>query len=286
MKKLAILMAAILAASSARAAIYTYDFGTGTGSHTSSDSTTFLPQPATGGGDDRVRVGTGGGGFYLENPGDEAVGSGTELRIVAPTSTSLNKFQVYDYTAAKSFSLGMTVKMFGGSSGEFILVVGDGASYSDNNNWAGSQTFAGLRWVYGASDAITTSYRNLGSWSSLSGDPFEQGSVFNIEIYGNNTTDAINYTRGTAQSVAVNTWDLWVNGTLIGNDLAKAQLANDSNIDSFMIVGQNSAGNVANIIVDNITYANGITVIPEPSTFGLLGLAGVAALIRRHRSRR
>jgi hypothetical protein len=285
MRRLAGILAIAAIAGAARADVYTYDFGTGASNYTTASgvSTVFLPQPAAGGGNDRVRVGTAGGGFYMENPGDGAVGSGSELKITAPTTTSANKFSIYDYTAAKSFSVAMTLKMTGGSAGSIYLFAGDGAQYSDNNTFSGAQTFTGLQWVYGASDTVTTSYRNAGSWTALSGTPFAQNSVYDIEIYGNNTTAAIDYTKGGAQSLAANTWDLWINGSLIGDGLNKAQLANDVNIDSFMIYGVSSAGNVASIVVDDISYANEITVIPEPASAGLLTLAGLGFAFRRLR---
>jgi len=288
MRRLAGILAIATIAGAARADVYTYDFGTGASNYTTASgvSTVFLPQPAPGNGEDRVRVGTAGGGFYMENPGDGAVGSGSELKITAPTTTSANKFSIYDYTAAKSFSVAMSLKMTGGSSGSFYLFAGDGTQYSDNTTFTGAQVFTGLEWVYGASDAVTTRYRNGTGWTAMSGTPFAQNNVYNIEIYGNNTTAAIDYIKGGTQSLAANTWDLWINGILIGDGLNKAALANDVNIDSFMIYGVSSVGNVASIVVDDISYANGITVIPEPGSAGLLVLAGLGFAFRRLRHRK
>lgn len=127
---------------------WTYDFGTGTGSHTTGASTTFLPDPPAGGGADaRVRIGTTGGSFNLENPGLVGFGSGSELRGVAPTTTSVNKFSIYDYTASKTFTIQFLIRLGGGSSGTWYFFSGDGAQYSDNGGFAGAQTFTGLRWV-------------------------------------------------------------------------------------------------------------------------------------------
>ncbi len=283
MKRLGGILAIAAVAGVAQATVYTYDFGTGASNHTSGASTVFLPQPATGGGEDRVRIGTAGGSINMLNPGDAVVGTGTELVLTAPTSASVNKFSIYDYTAAKSFSLAMSLKLTGGSSGIITLFAGDGAMYSDNNTFSSAQIFSAVRWTFGASDAAATTYRNAAAWSPLGGSPFEQNQVFDIEIYGNNTAAAIDYTRGAAQTVAANKWDLWVNGSLVGNDLAKGQLANDANIDSFMVYGETSVGNVAKVIIDDISYANEITVIPEPASAGLLLAAAAGFAFRRMR---
>lgn len=251
---------------------WSYDFGTSTNSLSTSNtvSTTFLPEPQSGGGTDRVRVSNAqGGGFYLEN---QVIffGSGSYLRIVAPTGTSVNKFSIYDYTAGNSFTIRFRVRfgdVNGGStatSGTYYFFIGDGTSYSDNSTFAGAQVFTGIRWVFGNSGAITTSYRNIGAWSAISGNPFSQGNSYIVDIYGNNSTNTINYTYGTSQSVAANTFDLWIDGALVGDDLGKAQLSNNVNIDSWMFYGESSAGNVANIFLDDFVYTNQISDAPLP----------------------
>lgn len=288
MKKFAGILVITSIAGTAGADLFLYDFGIGASNHTTASAftTTFLPQPGIGGGEDRVRVGTTGGGFYMENPGDTAVGSGSELRIVAPTSASVNKFSIYDYTPGKTFSLGMTLKMTGGSSGTFTLFTGDGASLSDSSGFTGGQIFTGLRLTYGASDAIATSYRTAGAWVSATGTPFSQNNVYQIEIYGNNTTGALDYEKGGTQTLNANEWDLWINGALWNEGIGKALLPNDANIDSFMIYGESSAGNVANLIVDDVWYANNLTVIPEPATIGLIAGPGIGLLLACFRRRR
>lgn len=273
------------------AQLYTYDLGTGTGTFTTAStlSTTFLPQPTTGGGSELVRIGSTGGSWSLVNPGVSGLGSGSELVGVAPTSTSVNKFAISDFTTAtSSFSMSFQLQLSGGSSGTWYMFTGNGATFANSNGFTGAETYSGLRWVFGAGGAVTTNNRNAGNWNTtgLTGTPFAQDTVYNIEIYGNNSAGSLNYTRGTSQSAAANTYDLWVNGVLVGDNLAKAQLATGTVVDSFMFYGESSTGNVAAITLDNFFYGTDITSIPEPSTFVLIGFGlGGLALLRRKKSR-
>ncbi|MBV6510912.1 MAG: hypothetical protein FMNOHCHN_00390 [Ignavibacteriaceae bacterium] len=248
--------------------IWSYDFGTGTGSYTTSNtvSTSFLPAPPENGGTSRIRVSNGaGGGFYLENPGS-TLGGETELRVVASSSTSVNKFSIYDYSPSKYINIKFDIRFGGGSSGTWYFFAGDGAIYSDNSGFSGAQVFSGLRWVFGASDVITFNNRAGASWNStgITGTPFAQNINYTVEIFGNNSPSLVTYTYGSSNSIAADKFDLWVNGVLIGNDLAKGALASDANIDSWMFYGENSTGNVANIYLDNIFYSNKMPDNPLP----------------------
>lgn len=249
---------------------WNYNFGTDTGTHTSGVSETFLPVPETNGGTARVRVGTGGGSFNLE-ANNISFGDQSYLRGVAPTGTSVNKFSVYDYTASKSFTIRFSLRLgavngssSGATSGTWYFFIGDGATYSDNNNFNGNHVFTGLSWVFDSEGAIITSYRNGSSWSLISGPPFTQGTNYIVDIYGNNTTSPLTYNYNGSQSVDVNTFDLWINGNLVGDDLNKALLPEDENIDSWMFIGVSSEENVANIFIDDIYYSNAITENPLP----------------------
>lgn len=248
-----------------------YNFGTSTGTYNTASGiiTDFLPNTELNAGNDRVRIGTQGGSWNLE---DQVIifGGSSYLRGVAPTGSSVNKFSIYDYTGAKSFTMRFKIRLgdSGGTNtataGTWSLFIGDGTGYSDNTTFSGSQVFTGIRFVFGASGAITASYRNVSSWTQLSGTPFVQGVTYTVDIYGNNTTAAINYTYSTAQSVASNKFDLWIDGVLVGDDLSKAQLSNNVNIDSWMIYGESSASNQANIFLDDFDYTNSIADNPLP----------------------
>lgn len=263
-----------ISSSSFASTTWEYDFGTGTGTFTSGVSTTFLPATETDGGTSRVRVGSGGGSFSLQSDG-----SSSQLVGVAPTSSSINKFSIYDFAnAAATVTLTFDINLTGGASGTWYLFLGDGATFSDNNAFSGAQTFAGLRFQFGASDAITVSNRAGGSWATVSSTGIAQNTDLSVMLVGNNSSGVVTYG---SESIAANSWDLWVNGQLVASDLAKAQLATGSLIDSFMFYGESSTANVAKIALDNISYTN--AAVPEPSGAAILGSIGVLGLLRRRR---
>ena len=269
---------------------WTYNFGTGTGSYTTpnSASTTFLPAPPSG--TARVRIGTGGGSFHLENPGLPALGTESEFRASASTSSSsMNKFSIYDYTAGKSGYIKFSVLLgdsSGGStasSGIWYLIIGDGPIYSSNSGYISTQIFTGIQWTYGGSGAVTTKFLNGNTFTEFGSTPFSQANVYNVEIYFNNTASGQNYTRGgTSQSIPQNTQDIWVNGSLAGDNLAKAQLGNNANIDSWMFYGLSSTGNAANLFLDDIECSNALPLptisTPDPTSLsGFSTTAGTAS---------
>lgn len=249
---------------------WNYDFGTGTGTWTTGASTNgFLPAPETGGGTNVVRIGSGGGQFELVNPG-----GGSFLTGTAASATSINKLSFYNFNnPTTAFTLSFDLTLSGGASGEWYLFTGNGTSFeSSTAAFTGAQSFTGLRFVFGASDAISISNRAGGSWAALTGTGIGQNTNYSISIYGNN--DSLNSIVYDGNTLAPNTYDLWVDGTKVGAGLSKAQLTNDGTIDSFMFYGQSSTGNVATVQLDNISYSN--YAVPEPSAYALLALSGLA----------
>jgi len=246
-----------------------YTFGNGTGSFNSGASTNFLPQPESG--EDRVRIGDQGGSFNLENQ-IISFGNGVYLRGVAPTGSNVNKFSIYSINNPTSlFTMRFLIRLGNSSgannanSGIWYLFLGNGSSFSNDNAFNGSETFLGLRWTFSSGGNISTDYRNGGNWSALSPSPFSQGTDYIVDIYCNNSSVSTIYTYNSNNySVAQNKFDLWVNGTLVGDDLDKAQLPNNSSINSFMFYGESSSSNVANIFLDNIYYTNGLSDEPLP----------------------
>ncbi len=250
---------------------WSYDFGTSTGSFSSGASTTFLPPPPGNGGTARVRIGTAGGSFNLEN---QAIpfGNGAYLRGSAATTTSVNKLSVFDYTPGKAFTLRFRVRLGAAdgsapaSPGTWYLFVGDSATFSDNSAFTGKHVFAGLQWQFGSAGGIVTQVRSGNGWSptGLTDTPFAQGTTYMVELYGNNSAATIPYSHGGPRTIGANTLDLWIDGTLAGDDLPKGGLGAEADIDSWMFYGVSSAGNSANIFLDDITYVNTIADSPLP----------------------
>jgi len=254
-----------------RAQPWSYDFGSSTGSFSNGVSTTFLPLTGSNGGTPRVRIGTAGGSFNLEN---QAIpfGTGVYLRGVAATTTSVNKFSVFDYTPGKACTLRFRLRLgaadgsASAASGTWYLFVGDSASFSDNSIFTGKHVFAGLQWQFGAPGVIVTQVRSGNIWSAagLTGTPFAQGTTSIVELYGNNSTSSIPYSHGGTQTIGANTLDLWIDGVLAGDDLPKGGLGADADIDSWMLYGVSSTANAATIFLDDISYVNAIADSPLP----------------------
>ena len=243
----------------------TQNFGTTTVSHTSSTgSTTFIPAPTTSG-TTWARAGVG-GSVNLVTASNPLSTTGAYVRAVASSTGAVNKFSPWvGYTGGTEFYTSFKV-MFGDSSGGstatsgvWKFYQGAGAMYSDAADFTGAQVFTGLTFTYGTGGALALTYRAAAtnSTAGLTQTSFASGTVYTIEIVGNNkTSGTINYSyAGNAQTVAVQKFDLYVNGTLIGNDLAEAALPANTNINSGTFIGISSVGNVANVFVDNaVTY--------------------------------
>jgi hypothetical protein len=208
-----------------------------------------------------VHIGSGGGSFIVKNPGQE-IGYQAELQGVAPTGSSINSVGISAGTgfgdSSSTFTVAFEVCFKGGSSGSWFFFAGNGTSFNSAQSvvFTGSQVFAGIEWSFGTSDAITTSNRSGSGWATtgILGTPFAQNVSYTVTVVGNNSSSTVNY--GAGQNVSADTYDLWVNGTLVGNDLSKGLLARGTKINAFRFYGMNSSGNVASISLDNIRWWN------------------------------
>ncbi len=235
----------------------TLDFGTIANGTTASTANTGF-----GG----VRVGAAGGGFTIQNPG-QSIGVDGEFRGIAPTSAAVNSVGITstEYgTAATTFTISFELHLSGGASGTWHFFAGNGTSFGSAQSAAftGSEVFTGIQWVFGASSAITTNNRAAGVWSVISGTPFAQSTSYYVTIIGNNSSSTVNYGASNAYSVSAYTYDLWVNGSLAGDNLAKGQLTNSTTINAFRFYGISSTSNVATIALDNIRWYNTCTLPP------------------------
>ena len=234
------------------------DFGT-----TASGTTATAANTGFGG----VRVGSGGGSFTIQNPGQSSIGVNGELRGIAPTNASVNSVGITstEYgTAATTFTISFELHLTGGSLGTWSFFAGNGASFGSAQSvtFTGADVFTGIQWLFGSSNAITTNNRSGSSWSVISGTPFAQNTAYFVAIVGNNSSSTVNYGASNAYSVAASKYDLWINGSLAGDDLGKAQLSSGANINAFRFYGESSTGNVATIALDNIRWYNSCVLPP------------------------
>lgn len=265
---------------------FNYDFGNPPcglppciSNFTSGASTTFLPNPPAGGGNDRVRIGGGNimrlitaGGFDGVTGFPQLGTGGSQIEIQAAPNTTANKFAIHDYNGGKSFYTKFNIIFAGGNNGQFFFLQGNGNSFSNNSLFMNSETFTGIRWTFGAFNAITTAYHNGTNWVNMTNPaplPLQQTNlanvnnplnqpVYTIEIHGNNDMIPLYYNKGgVTYSIASGRWDLWINGMLVGDELNKAQLPANTDIDSWMFYGVSSTSGPARIYLDDIAYSNG-----------------------------
>lgn len=265
------LFLSILLFNMAEAQTSVQDFGVGTGSYTSqTGSTAFLPNPTSGTTWTRAGATAPNAPVNLQNTSNPLGTSGSYVRAVASASTSVCKFSpMVSYTASTEFYTSFKV-LFGNSTGgntgatdgSWNFYQGNGTMYSDAGDFAGAQVFTGLRFSFTATGTVNLTYRAGGSFvnTGLTTSSFNQATVLNIEIVGNNkTSGTINYLyNGNAQSVAVQKFDLYVNGVLIGNDLAEALLPANTNVLSSTFIGLSSTANTANIFADDVVVYNAV----------------------------
>lgn len=114
-------------------------------------------------------------------------------------------------------------------------------------------------------------------------------TVHSLTIFFNSSSNAVAY--GT-HSLAANTMDVWLNGSIIATGLARSGgTTGDQTIDSFGFTRKVSATPgadfVGELLLDNIAAYWGVetSAIPEPSSFALLGGVAMmtAAVLRRRR---
>jgi len=261
------------------------NFGTSTGSLATGASTSIIPNPTTSG-STYARIGSGNGSINMITSPNPLGTSGTFIRASAPTNSSVNKISpIIGSTGGTTFYSRFKV-IFGdalagssATSGEWYAIFGDGSTFGNSSTFNSSQTFSGFRFTYGAGGNITFDNRNGSNWdqSSINSaySTLKSGIYYDFEIVGNNkSSGTVNYAyNGVSQSVAINRFDLYINGFLVGNELSKAQLANNASIKSVMFYGRNSTSNVANIFLDDVSFQNSIPTsiqrLTNPSSFDL-----------------
>ena len=268
---------------------WSYDFGTATGSfsHTSAPSgysdTSLLPSLTSG--ERRIVIGNGQSGeFVLANPGLSTLGSNSELRFRASASAvKSNSFKIYDYLSNVNTTFHLSFKILLGdangsntaSDGDIFLFIGNGSTFSNASDGipGNNVTFSAIKWHFDTAGVINSYYLNNSTWTSLPLNTFTQGQEYHAELIGNNSTSTISYYyTGTSNTVAVNKWDLWINGVLICNDIGKGKIGNNTAMDDFGFWAMNANTTTSNsqrahIFLDDLYYSNSfLPKINQPIT--------------------
>ncbi|MGV3631844.1 MAG: YDG domain-containing protein [Bacteroidota bacterium] len=277
MKKIFILLAVSILSNLLLAQPWTYDFGTGTGTanntNAGSGNTAIFTGTPSGGGTYRTRIGTGGGSLGLVNPGT-SLGTGTEAQLTAATSTSTNKLGIYDWTSPSTVAY-MKAKIRNTSSGNGNLNVSLGINTAANDNQGYTSHYnnslASFTIAYTAGSISSVVRRISGSNTAISTHGFVKDADQTIEVYANNSSSTVSYYKSGVQTLAAQTWDLWVDGVKVVDDAAKAgTLAAATNLSGFAFFAESSTGNAANIYLDDFEYSNSLRQIVTTGTLSAL----------------
>ncbi|MEI6121302.1 MAG: autotransporter-associated beta strand repeat-containing protein, partial [Opitutae bacterium] len=210
-------------------------------------------------------------GIQVVNGGDTNLGSGGELNLFGGITASGTFFSLNDWTASKYYDVRFSAVLQGSGTGAYAQVsIGDGASFAGNSALTAGQIAAGLKFTFGASNAITT------TWNPATGTTFgttngvvtttgitsngsaTAGTVLNIRIVGNNDTTTQTYSiSGVNYTVAPNKYDIFLNGVLIGDDISA--LLTGANVDSLNFSLFGAASSTSALKLDNITVSNSLT---------------------------
>lgn len=277
MKKLILpLFTVICSTQICNAQVWSYNFGTTVDSLTTgiAVSPTTFPATADGNSSVRGRIGTGGGKLVMKSYA--GIGSGSALRLQAPTGTSVNKFSLYNIPSAGTtlgikltFSIGDSTNSTTTtpSTGNFYFFAGNGSSFSNNSGFSGTQTFTGIKMALSATNSLLYVRVPVVGWYTDSNNPITipYGTATTVALYLNNDVSAVNYTdiNGVSRSLAAGTCDIFSNGTFLVNIL-NAGLSASTVLNSFMFYAESSVGNEANVFIDDIVYTNNIATNTLP----------------------
>jgi hypothetical protein len=249
-------------------------FGSGAAVFNSnSTSTAIIPNASDGASTTFVRVGNQGGSVNIVNPGIQGLGCGSQLSAQAATgSTIVKATPMFGVSGATSqayvrfnIELGSSTGGSGVANGNWAVYIGNGTMFNNTSDFTNTQVFAGLRFTYSGGTSLNTEYRNGTGWSSVS-TGIIQGTTATVELVMNNSGSTINYNLNGAQSVPVNRFDLFVNGTRVGNDLNKGTLPGSTIINSICAIGQASTSNAAWLFMDDLSFSTAISgTIPYPT---------------------
>jgi len=242
----------------AQAQIFTENFGTlADGTAVTTLNTNFS----------YVRLSTGTSSILeTQNPG-AFTGSSVLINSTSGSLTGLGGtgFSSFD-VGTLNFSLATPSSMTGASNALFFAV-GAGTTFTGNSTFSGADLMAGYQILNGQLQVRTGS--GSGSWTNV-GSALSSSTNYDFSLVFNGSASTVTYG---SNSVAAGTTDIFLNGTLVGNDV---DITDNLSATAFRFYTVSSSAGAYQL--DNINLYN--SAIPEPSSFALigLGLSGLALL--------
>lgn len=139
---------------------------------------------------------------------------------------------------------------------------------------------AGDSWLRAGLSRTSNDMRYMDTGSGTANVTLPSGTVTHFDIVGNITGATLD--NGLGGSIAGGYFDIFQNGGLVAHLPANA--SSSGNLDGF-VLWMNSGGAVSDpretMAIDNLVYQTDMVNIPEPATFGLLGLASAGLYFAR-----
>lgn len=206
---------------------------------------------------DYVRIGSGGGTITAE----QAASGEMHLRLGGSSSTSLNGVGVQDSLG------GMTITTLNfrwkpeDTAGDLFIGMGSGSMFTGNGIFVTDQLMWGIQSNNGILQYRTTIWNDVGT-------TLTSGTNYEFHVVANRSGSTVTYG---GNSVSNATMDLFIDGSLVGDDLP---ITNNQNADGFRIYQVNGSHYSA---IDSITIDNTALDPFTPTAITLRSLTATSA---------
>ncbi|RME56945.1 hypothetical protein D6779_09725, partial [Candidatus Parcubacteria bacterium] len=213
---------------------------------------------------DYVRIGSGGGSITAE----QATSGEMHMRIGGSTNTSLNGVGIQSSLGGQTvLTMNFRLKLED-TNGDLFIGAGTGNTFIQNGIFSTGDLMFGIQSNNGTLQYRTTAWQNVGMVLSAN-------TNYEFHIVVNRSGSTINYG---SNSVTDGHMDLFIDGTLVGDDL---QITNNQNASGFRIYQINGGhyARVDSITLDNTALAPFAPTALTLKTFGARSFtAGYGAL--------